>query len=83
MNVIQAPRHEVVIGSVPTAVQPVARSQLRRRTVTSAAAVVCLVLLAGCTASESNARRCTDMVSSGQHSHRMVQVPCPAEKPAG
>lgn len=43
------------------------------------AAVVGLVVLAGCAAAPTENRRCFDMVGSGQHSHRMVAVPCPAE----
>lgn len=43
------------------------------------AAVVGLVVLAGCAAAPIEDRRCFDMVGSGQHSHRMVAVPCPAE----
>lgn len=38
-----------------------------------------LAVLSACTQAPTDSRRCFDMVAAGQHSHRMTEVPCPAE----
>ena len=52
----------------------------RRQVILGAAAFLGLALTAGCTA--PGTRRCNEIVSSGQHGHRMKSVPCPPQEPA-